>query len=510
METEPKRVYAMGGSGERPVLKGYYIKKIGQNRGAPRVWLEGTQASKAGFQPGQKFDITVLGKTIVLQANPDGSRTVSAKKIGDRVNPVIDINSKELLAIFDGMSAVRVAVAKGEIYLLPMASELKKQERFRRLKAKLEAGDPLTVGSLSHGGGILTHAIHEGFKRAGVETRLAFANEIRPELLEHAALHNDAWDEDTKVFGAPMQELAFDERGVAHVPKVEVLEMGLPCSGASRAGRAKRGAGHAEAHPEVGHLVVSALVILSKANAAIVLLENVPTYATSASADILRNQLRDMGYVTHERILNGKEWGALEDRNRWCMVAVTQGIEFDFSQLRPAAEIARTVAEVLDPAIGPDDERWRSFQYLKDKRTRDAAEGDNFKMQLVDASSDYVPTLRKGYSKGGSTDPLLKHPTNAHLLRQFTPAEHARIKEVPEHLVDDLSAAVAHQVLGQAVVYAPFRDVGKHIGDALNRFAGQKLAAPAVIATLSREGVRDDSTDLESDADGAEQRGPKP
>ena len=29
------------------MLEGYYVKKIGQNRGAPRVWLEGTQALKA-------------------------------------------------------------------------------------------------------------------------------------------------------------------------------------------------------------------------------------------------------------------------------------------------------------------------------------------------------------------------------------------------------------------------------------------------------------------------------
>lgn len=92
------------------MLEGYYIKKIGQNRGAPRVWLEGTQTERAGFRPGQKFDVIVQGHTIVLQANPDGTRVVSSKKAGEKQNPVIDINSRELLAIFDGMSAVRVAV----------------------------------------------------------------------------------------------------------------------------------------------------------------------------------------------------------------------------------------------------------------------------------------------------------------------------------------------------------------------------------------------------------------
>ena len=465
------------------MLEGYYVKKVGQNRGAPRVWLEGTQTARAGFVPGQRFDITVQGKTVVLQANPDGSRVVSGKMVGERNNPIIDINSKELLAIFDGMASIRVVVKKDEIYLLPLASELKKQERFLRLREKMENGDPLTMGSLSHGGGVLSHAIHSGLKQAGVVSTLAFANEIRPELLEHAALHNDAWSDETMVLAAPMQELAFDERGMAHIPKVDILEMGLPCSGASKAGRSKRGLEHPEAHPHVGHLVVAALVIVNKSNAAVVLLENVPEYATSASADILRNQLRDMGYNTHERILNGKEWGALENRNRWCMVAVTQGINFDFEQLVAPGPNHRTIGDALDGSIGPDDPRWRSFDYLKDKEVRDAEKGNSFSMQVVSPSDEKVPTLRKGYHKGGSTDPLLRHPDNPDLLRQFTAEEHARIKEVPVALIAGMSNTIGHELLGQGIVYPPFQGVGAHVGDALNRFAGKPVVERSVRAT---------------------------
>lgn len=454
-------------------MQGYYIKKVGQNKGAPRVWLEGTQTARAGFLPGQRFDIEVQGQMVVLQANPDGSRVVSGKRIGERDNPIIDINSRELLAIFDGMAAIRIVVKKDQIYLMPLASEVKKRERFTRLREKLENGDPLTMGSLSHGGGVLSHALHAGLMQAGIGSRLAFANEIRGELLEHAAIHNDAWSENTQVLAAPMQELAFDDRGVASIPKVEILEMGLPCSGASRAGKSKRGLVHPESHPDVGHLVVSALVIVSKSNAAIVILENVPEYAQSASADILRNQLRDMGYNTHERILNGKQWGTLENRNRWCMVAVTDGILFDFEQLQPPGPNARTIADVLDKTIEPDDPRWRSFQYLKEKEVRDAEKGNSFGMQVVSPDDDSVPTLRKGYHKGGSTDPLVQHPDNPELLRQFTAAEHARIKEVPEQIVAGLSNTVAHEVLGQGIVYPPFRDVGMHVGNALNRFVGK-------------------------------------
>lgn len=451
------------------MIDGYYIKRIGQNRGAPRIWLD-RQTERAGFEPGQRYDVVVQGRTVVLQANPDGSRVVSSKKDGEKKNPIIDLNSRDLLALFDGMSSIRVAVQQGKIYLLPLASELKKQERFGRLREKLEAGDPLAVGSLSHGGGILSHAIHSGLKSSGVENRLAFANDIREELLEHAAVHNDAWDENTMVFAAPLQELAFDERGVAQIPKVEIMEMGLPCSGESRAGKAKRGLSSGEAHPDVGHLVVGALVILSKANPAAVVFEQVPTYASSASANILRNQLRDMGYVCHERLLRGSEWGALEDRVRWCMVAVTEGIEFDFDQLQPPGRGQQKLGDALED-VPADHPSWSTMAGLRAKELRDREAGKNFAMQIFDADSEFVGTLTKGYSKVRSTDPKLRHPTDPTLLRQFLPSEHARIKGVPEHLVGGVSATVAHQILGQGVVYPPFVGVGKHLGESLEAAA---------------------------------------
>ena len=48
------------------------------------------------------------------------------------------------------------------------------------------------------------------------------------------------------------------------LPKLDILEMGLPCSGASRAGKAKRGLEVMEDHPEVGHLVYAALAIINR------------------------------------------------------------------------------------------------------------------------------------------------------------------------------------------------------------------------------------------------------
>lgn len=450
-------------------LKDVWIKKMGANRGRPRIYFDGLQAVRAGFAPGEKFDVEVEGRRIVISKNDDGSRTVSAKKKGESDLPVIDINSTELLSVFDGMDAIRVVVGDGKVFLLPLASEARKVERMDRLRTKLANGEPLAAGSMAHGGGVLAHAVHTGLRDAQIDCDLVFANELRDDLLLQAMEHNDAWTDDTAALGVPMQELAQDEWLLSRLPKLELLEMGLPCSGASLAGHTKKGLAKMEDHEQVGHLVYSALVVISKTNPAVLLLENVPRYADTASAQILRHQLRDMGYKTHEAVLDGADFGCLEKRVRWCMVAVTQGIEFSFEDLAPAVRVVKTLGDALDPEIGDDDPRWREVAYLKAKQIRNASTGDCFKMQFVTPQSINVPTLRKGYHKSGSTDPRLVHPTDPALSRLLTPAEHARVKGVPPELVATLAQTTAHELLGQGIVYEPFRATGQRIGEQLVR-----------------------------------------
>lgn len=470
-------------------MRGYYVKEsgktIGSNRGKPRIWLQNQEVAGAGLAPGDRYDIHMTGGTVVLKANADGSRVVSHKedRKGNR-NPVIDLNSRELLALFDGMSSIRLVQREGEIYLLPLASEIRKKERLNRLKTKVLAGEPLSVGSLSHGAGLLSHAVHEGLKQAGIESKTQFANEIRPELLEHSARTHDHWTPDTIPLAAPMQELAFDEAAMRHLPRTEIMEMGLPCSGASKSGRAKRGTAQPEDHPHVGHLVVAALMILAKANPAVILFENVIPYASSASASILRNQLRDLGYSTHETVLKGADFNALEHRDRWCMVAVTEGMHFDWSMLQLPPKQTLTLSEVLDD-IPLDDPMWTEMKGLKAKQERDIEAGKGFLMQTFSADDEKIATITKGYAKVRSTDPKIEHPTNPNLLRQLTPAEHARIKQYPERVIEGMGITIAHELLGQSVLRDPFVAAGKLSGESILAFVHGLEIKPTNSAELA-------------------------
>lgn len=446
-------------------MQTFTVLKIGENKGAPRIWAEGSRLVKAGFTAGRRYAIRVKEQTLILEAHEDGSRVVSAKRRGETEVPVIDLNSRELLSIFEGMSAVRVVMEEGKLFILPLASEAKRLQREARLKRELDAGS-LTVGSLSHGGGILSHALHNGLQEEGLEPELAFANDIREDMLDHASSANEAWSERTSYIAAPMQELAFDEWAVSHLPKVSILEAGIPCSGASVAGRAKRGLAHPEEHPDVGHLAVAFIAIIARVQPAAVLLENVPAYQSSASASIIRNSLRDMGYEIHETVLDAAEWNTLEERKRFCLVAVSKGIHFDFSMVERPERIERSLAEVLEN-VPADDPRWSPMTYLKEKERRDKAAGKGFAMQVFGPEDKGIKTLTKGLQKNRSTDPKIRHPFNPELLRLPTPVEHARCKGIAEHLVPQGSATFAHEVLGQSICPRPFEAVARAIGKAL-------------------------------------------
>jgi DNA (cytosine-5)-methyltransferase 1 len=404
---------------------------------------------------------------IKLVAAVQGQYTVSSKVKRGRTVPVIDLNSREALGSIAGETVVRAVIRVDGVYLLPLASEQAKRERLSRLRHKLQSGQPLLVASLAHGGGVLSHAAHSGLQSAGLCAELAVFNEIDEGYALQSIACNSAVGDATAALCMPMQELVQDEWAMGQLPRVEVLEMGLPCSGASKAGKSKLALPMMECHPHVGHLVFSALAIVQKLQPVVIVLENVVDYSHSASAQILRQQLADMGYQVREHVLAARDYGSLENRVRWALVATTAGVgTVDLLKPAPAPENGPCLGDLLDD-IALDSDAWSELTYLREKEGRDLEAGKGFAMQIVTPASKSVPTIRKQYNKGGSTDPYVQHPQNPRLLRKFTVAEHARIKGVPVELVDGLAATTAHELLGQGIAYAPFEELFKALGYAI-------------------------------------------
>ncbi|WP_026280517.1 DNA cytosine methyltransferase [Thioalkalivibrio sp. ALE28] len=440
---------------------------LGERKGTKRLWLEGRRLARAGISPGQHFELTSLDNVkgshdgLTLRFTPTGDRRVSRRKRGDQELPVIDVSGETLVTAFGEAKRVRVVIRPGSIEIRVHHHDRATAERSKRLLQRLNQGEPLRMASLAHGGGILDHALHRGLAAAGVPVELAFANESDGDYLEASLANNPIWKSDSIAIEAPMQDVEWRK-----LPAIDILAAGLPCTGASLSGRAKNRLAKAEEHETAGPLFVAFLAAIQTLRPSVILLENVPQYGTTTSMTVIRSILSSLDYELHETVLDGFELGSMERRNRFCMIATNPEVPFAFDGLRAVRDRESCIRDILED-IDPDDPAWKAYSYLAEKEVRDKAAGKGFRRQLLDGSEESLGTIGRGYAKARSTEPFIRHPSDPALTRLLTPKEHARVKAVPEPLIEGLSATRAHEILGQSVVYAAFEAVGMHLGRAL-------------------------------------------
>jgi DNA (cytosine-5)-methyltransferase 1 len=455
---------------------------LGEHRGAPRLWLEGWRLNDVGAAPGARFRVLTdaENETLTILIDDKGDRVVSGKD----ERPIIDMNNGMLGDVFKTSKRLRVTYNDGEIRVEVNPCDKAAAERATILRHKIESKDALDVGSIAFGGGVLDAALHDGMAAEGLDTKLRWAVEIDDRYLDIARANHPSLRSDTITINAPMQE--FDP---SSLPRVDVLAAGIPCNSMSLSGRAKQRSlaaskddlAHPEGH-EDGALFVAFLRYIERTNPAVVLLENVPPYADSAAYAAIRSVMKGWGYRIEDAIVDGAQFGALEARKRLVSVMTTGDIGFRFENLPVPTFEPKRLADILDP-IHSDAPEWRTFEYLAAKELRDQAAGKGFRQQILTPDHQSCGTIGKFYNKGRSTEPRLRHPTNPALSRLFTPGEHARIKTVPERLIAGASATVAHEILGQGVIYEAFRSVGRGIAAALlGRPAGASIAGTVVPA----------------------------
>lgn len=456
------------------------LRKLGSNRGAPRLYLDNPVQEQAGFVPGVTYTVEKYEdrNAIRIRLADEGARAVSKKERGGRVVPIIDLNSMKDLGIFDGLEQVRVLIGAGEIWVMPLAKEVRKRSRERRLKEELAQGF-LSKGSVAHGAGIMNNALHNGLKEAGIHTRLKWAIEYEDDSLEQASRDSEAWGADTVAVAMPMQDVAFaDDYVRSHIKPVSLVSAGLPCTASSPAGRAKKRLASPEDDAKAGHLVMAFMALIARANPAVIALENVPAYMTSSSAAMLRTQLRELGYNVEEVTLDGGDY-AIEARVRKVLLAVTEGVQFDAQQLVAPPRVEQTIGEILDP-VDPDAKCWSEMTYLVEKEKRDIAAGKGFRMAIAKLTDTAIGAQGAGYAKSRSTEVKIPHPSRDGLMRLMTPREHAKVKGVPLNLIEGVTSATrAHAMLGQSVVWPAFRHLGEFLGSSLLAAHQEKSEEPA-------------------------------
>ncbi len=117
----------------------------------------------------------------------------------------------------------------------------------------------------------------------------------------------------------------------SEIPTFDILLAGFPCQPFSIAGD-KKGFNDTR-----GTLFFDIARIIKYHNPKVVVLENVKHFKNHDKGKTLKTVLKtlnDMGYSTHWTLLNAKDFGVPQNRERTIIVGSKNGIEFDFSKLK--------------------------------------------------------------------------------------------------------------------------------------------------------------------------------
>lgn len=438
------------------------FSKVSTNRGKPRIWLEGSKLTRENVAVGDLFNFEASSQGLKLVFCADGKYKVSRKKQRGTENyfPVIDLNQKAIFDYFGQGEKIRVAVSRGKIII----KKIQKATGLSSLIEKIKAKKPLALASFYHGGGVMDSATHAGFKKAGIDCYNALTVEREAAYLDSSIRNNQhLFNESSVIVEGEVQQLDFNNSCL----NIDGLLAGIPCENHSRAGKAVKKnlssskGGFAE-NGDGGAQIFYLCQAIAKFLPRFCVFECTPDFANSASFAILAQVLNDKGYFFNSGIVAGNDFGALENRKRWVMVAVLNN-ELPENILDKTALPVKAFAEIMQP-LADDDERWKSYDYLAKKEAKDLAAGKGFKRQYVAPDAETMPCITKDYFKVRSTDPQVKHPIKEGFSRLLTVAEHAKAKGVPVEIVANNSQTVAHQILGQGVIYSVFETLAERLG----------------------------------------------
>lgn len=242
-----------------------------------------------------------------------------------------------------------------------------------------------------------------------------------------------------------------DERDI---PEFDVLLAGFPCQPFSHAGLKK---GFEDTR---GTLFFDIARIIAHRQPRAVVLENVKGLVGHDKgrtlSEIIRILEEELGYRVSFKVLNAKDFGVPQNRERIVIVA-TKGIEqFEFpehiSVISRVGEILET-PKAVDPKYTLSDRLWESHQ----RRKRDhIAKGNGFGFSLFSEESSYTSTISARYYKDGS-EILIKQPRKN--PRKLMPREAARLQGFPESFSIPVSDTQAYRQFGNSVAIPMFRYV---------------------------------------------------
>ncbi|MBN2433824.1 MAG: DNA cytosine methyltransferase [Spirochaetes bacterium] len=415
---------------------------LGNNKGTPRIYLQGKWLKRAGFKPGNNVSIRFGINKLEISIDPSGTRKVSGKK--DGTIPVIDIQTKNLETSFRNVSSFQLIAGNNSITITPSHIAILMSTRVL----------VPTEASMFSGGGILSMAA----KLCGFEPKLGI--EINPNYAEiYESNHPSAVMFNMCVSQVPYEMLS------AFKP-IGLFTAGIPCEPFSQIRRNRTGCSHPdsfipESH-ELGDMTFWALRGIESLNPHTAIIEEVPNFLKSGAGKILIHVLKRLYRYVESNVVSSVDYGSLCVRERAVIVAQDKPINW------PQKYIAdKTLGDILDK----DNEEWfdrESKPWLFNHWDSQREKGNRFSSKIYDYSTKRVETIKKRYFSQQGDNPVIRHPVLENTYRWFSIDEVKRLHGIPDEYYLGDKKITAGEILGQGVVLSTFAYLIKNITGSLN------------------------------------------
>lgn len=242
---------------------------------------------------------------------------------------------------------------------------------------------------------------------------------------------------------------------VESIPSHDVLLAGFPCQPFSYAGLKK---GFTDTR---GTLFFNIEEIVKHHKPRVVLLENVKGFKShdkGRTFETVKQNLESLGYNIFEKVLNAKDFGVPQNRERIYIIGVLEDIKFVFPETPYLkTKLGDILEENVDDSFTISDKLWEGHKRRKATHTE---KGNGFGYSLFDENSTYTSTISARYYKDGSEILIKQNNKNP---RKLTPREAARLQGFPENFVIPVSNTQAYKQFGNSVAIPVVRAIAKEI-----------------------------------------------
>lgn len=242
---------------------------------------------------------------------------------------------------------------------------------------------------------------------------------------------------------------------VKSIDKFDILLAGFPCQPFSNAGL-KKGFNDTR-----GTLFFNILQIITEHKPKIVFLENVKgllNHDKGKTFKIIKKELESRGYYVYHKILNAKDFGVPQNRERLYIIGFLEKNNFKFPEpYKKQKKVGDILEKNVEEKYTISDRLWAGHKRRKEEHRK---KGNGFGYSIFDKHSDYTSTISARYYKDGSEILISQKNKNP---RKITPREAARLQGFPEEYKIPVSDTQAYRQFGNSVAVTVIKAIAKEI-----------------------------------------------